>query len=172
MQQETLTRLRNAFALAAREWLAGRSTATGTAASALPFSSMSEADWRQAVALWRRHAPELLAGLARRSCPACGSESSRWLFETYDGHPQHECTGCGCWFVPLVVDWAVFDRLFAISPEAAAIRLRGVTPTWRASAATSMSCCPSLRRKARPASAIWTPAAALVTRCGPAWRVA
>ena len=124
MRLETLTRLRNAFALAAVEALDGPPTEARSAESALPFSSMTEADWRQAVGLWRQHSVELLKDLPRRSCPACGSDRSRWLFETYDGHPQHECADCGCWFVPLVVDWAVFDRLFARSPEAAALAER------------------------------------------------
>jgi SAM-dependent methyltransferase len=121
MRHETLTRLRNAFALAATDWLDQPDATARTAESALPFSSMTEADWRAAVRLWREHAGELLATLAPRPCPACGSDRSRWLFQTYDAHPQHECERCGCWFVPLVVDSAVFDRLFERSPEAAAL---------------------------------------------------
>jgi SAM-dependent methyltransferase len=121
MQHATLTRLRNAFALAATGWLGHSGEATRTASSALPFSSMTETDWREAVRLWRQHAAALLATLPPRSCPACGSDHSRFVFQTYDAHPQHECEVCGCWFVPLVVDSAVFDRLFERSPEAAAL---------------------------------------------------
>ncbi|HWI16414.1 MAG TPA: class I SAM-dependent methyltransferase, partial [Vicinamibacterales bacterium] len=90
------------------------------ASQPLPFSSMSERDWRRAVQLWRAHAPALLAELPKRGCPACGADQSRWLFDSYDLHPYHECDVCGCWFVPRHVDWAVFDRLFERSPEAAA----------------------------------------------------
>ena len=121
MQQETLTRLRNAFARAAQDWLSTPDATAGSAASALPFSSMTEADWRDAVKLWRVHAADLLKDLPARPCPACGSGRSRWLFQTYDAHPQHECEECGCWFIPLVVDSAVFERLFERSPEAAAL---------------------------------------------------
>jgi SAM-dependent methyltransferase len=124
MRQETLTRLRNAFALVATEWLDSPEGPARTAESALPFSSMTEADWRQAVLLWREHAADLLGTLPARPCPACGSDRSRFLFRTYDAHPQHECEVCGCWFVPLVVDWSLFERLFERSPEAAALAAR------------------------------------------------
>ncbi len=121
MQDTTVTRLRNAFALVATELLNDPASPAVVAGQALPFSSMTESDWRAAVRLWRQHARELLAALPARPCPACGSDRSRRLFETYDAHPQHECEDCGCWFVPLVVDSIVFDRLFERSPEAAAL---------------------------------------------------
>ena len=85
MRQETLTRLRNAFALAAMEWLEPEGVAERTAERALPFSSMTEADWRQAVVLWRQHAAELLATLPGRPCPACGSNRSNLLNDIADG---------------------------------------------------------------------------------------
>ena len=121
MQPTTITRLRNAFALAAAELVTDAPSSALAAGQALPFSSMTESDWRAAVRLWLQHSAELLATLPARPCPACGSDRSRRLFETYDAHPQHECEACGCWFVPLVVDSAVFDRLFERSPEASAL---------------------------------------------------
>ena len=121
MQNTTVTRLRNAFALVAVELLnEPRSSAVVTEHS-LPFSSMTEGNWREAVRLWRQHASELLATLPLRPCPACGSDRSRWLFESYDAHPFHECEICGCWFEPKMVESAVFDRLFDRCPEARAL---------------------------------------------------
>ena len=119
MNQATLTKLRNALAQVAAEWLADPPSTQVPVEHTLPFSSMSEANWRQAVRLWNGHAAELLDGVAARSCPGCGGANSRWLFESYDHHPYHECDDCGCWFVPKNVDWSLFDRLFAKSPEAA-----------------------------------------------------
>lgn len=124
MTPATMTKLRNALAQVAAEWLAEPTSRTVAAAHALPFSSMTEDDWREAVRLWRLHASELLAEVPARGCPACGSAQSRLLFESYDLHPYHECDDCGCWFVPKSVDWPVFDRLFARSPEAAALASR------------------------------------------------
>lgn len=57
-------------------------------------------------------------GLARLGCPACGAAAGRWLFESYDGHPFHECAVCGCWYEPKQVDSTVFEALFARSPAA------------------------------------------------------
>lgn len=124
MRAETITRLRNSFALAALDCLGAPESGRTSAASVLPFSSMTENDWREAVRLWRVHAREILASVPPRPCPACGSEISRWLFESYDLHPYHECTECGCWFIPKRVDWSVFERLFVRSPEAAALAHR------------------------------------------------
>lgn len=124
MKPATLTKLRNALAQVAAEWLAEPASRAVAAEHALPFSSMTENDWREAVRLWRLHAGELLAEVPARGCPACGSAQSRLLFESYDLHPYHECDDCGCWFVPKFVDWPVFDRLFERSPEAAALASR------------------------------------------------
>jgi hypothetical protein len=121
MNQLTVTKLRNALARLAAEWQAEPPSRAVAAEHQLPFSSMSEDNWRAAVRLWRGHAAELIAMVADRDCPACGGPRSRWLFESYDLHPYHECEECGCWFVPKQVDWALFDRLFARSPEAAAL---------------------------------------------------
>jgi 2-polyprenyl-3-methyl-5-hydroxy-6-metoxy-1,4-benzoquinol methylase len=82
---------------------------------------MTEGDWRQAVQLWRQHAGEMLATLPPRACPACGADRSRWLFESYDAHPFHECERCGCWFEPKMVDSALFERFFDRCPDARAL---------------------------------------------------
>ena len=118
MHPETVTRLRNAFAQAALDWLDAPVSAATSAASPLPFSSMTAEHWRAAIRLWRGHAEALLAGTPTRGCPACGGEASRFLFVSYDAHPFHECDQCGCWFVPKVIDAALFERLFDRAPEA------------------------------------------------------
>jgi 2-polyprenyl-3-methyl-5-hydroxy-6-metoxy-1,4-benzoquinol methylase len=118
MQPEVVTRFRNSFAHLLLELMSEAPSKGVTTSFELPFSSMTEADWRRAVELWNVHAAELLAPLPDRPCPACGSARSRWLFESYDAHQFHECEQCGCWFTPKVVDWSVFERLFRISPEA------------------------------------------------------
>lgn len=121
---EELTRLRNAFARLAVQWIAAPAAAGAPAVFAPPFSSMAADDWRDAVRLWRVHQPSLLRELPARGCPGCGAADSRAVFQSYDGYPYHECLACGCWFVPLVVDTAVFDRLFERSPEARALAER------------------------------------------------
>jgi SAM-dependent methyltransferase len=122
MQPETISRLRNGFARVALEALA---TPGGEARepfdSALPFSTMTEADWRKAVELWRAHAHDVLAAVPTRPCPACGSSQAREIFESYDAHKYHECGDCGCWFVPRRVNWSTFEAFFARSPEGAAL---------------------------------------------------
>ena len=124
MRAETITRLRNAFAQAALDWLGAPKSSVGRPASGLPFSSMTEGDWRQAVTYWRQYAAEMLEGVATRSCPACGCGHSRSLFVSYDDHPFHECDSCGCWFEPKVVDAALFERFFERCPEAGALARR------------------------------------------------
>lgn len=121
MRGEVLTRLRNAFARAARERVDQLPAASVPQVFEPPFSSMTAADWRRAVELWREHAAELLREVPGRPCPACGSAASRFIFFSYDVHPFHECDDCCCWFVPKAVDAAVFDRLFERSPEARAL---------------------------------------------------
>lgn len=83
-----------------------------------PFSNMTAQDWSAAVALWRKKGAPLLARQQRRACPACGADDARPCFESYDGYPFAECRDCGCWYVPIVVDGALFDAYFAIAPEA------------------------------------------------------
>lgn len=121
MDPFTTTRFRNALAQIAVDSFAVRAFTPHVIEHDLPFSSMTEGDWREAVRLWRLHAAELLATVPARPCPACESAQSRWLFESYDLHAYHECCECGCWFVPQRVDWAVFDRLFSTNLEAAAL---------------------------------------------------
>jgi len=118
MDQEIVTRFRNSFAHLLLELMAQPPAADVSASFELPFSSMNEPQWRRAIELWNVHAAELLATLPERPCPACASARSRWLFQSYDLHQFHECEICGCWFTPKVVDWSVFERLFAKSPEA------------------------------------------------------
>jgi SAM-dependent methyltransferase len=121
MSAEVWNRLRNAFAAVALDHLARREEAGVPQVFQPPFSSMTAADWRTAVALWRTHAEPLLRDVPARACPACGSGESRFLFVSYDAHPFHECETCGCWFVPKMVDSTLFDRLFDRSEEARAL---------------------------------------------------
>ena len=118
MRQEIVTRLRNSFGALLLELFGEPAAPPEPTVFALPFSSMTEPDWRRAIELWNRHARELLATLPERPCPACGSSASQWLFESYDTHQFHECNECGCWFTPKVVDWSTFEKLFEVSPEA------------------------------------------------------
>lgn len=121
MKPETISRLRNSFAKVALEAVGQPQSGTERFDSALPFSTMTEADWRAAVELWRQHSAAVLATVAERPCPACGSAHSRELFESYDAHRYDECADCGCWFVPKRVNWSTFEAFFARSPEGAAL---------------------------------------------------
>ncbi|OEC38121.1 methyltransferase type 12 [Pseudomonas sp. 1D4] len=90
-----------------------------------PFSTMSQADWCEAVYLWNRDGRPLIAGLEQRACPACGATGGhRRIFESYDGYAYEECGRCGCWHVPLVVDALLFERFFERCPKAAEVALR------------------------------------------------
>ncbi|WP_374980983.1 methyltransferase domain-containing protein [Pseudomonas solani] len=90
-----------------------------------PFSTMSQADWCEAVHLWNRDGRLLIAELEHRACPACGAaEGHRRIFESYDGYAYEECGRCGCWHVPLVVDAPLFERFFERCPEAAEVAQR------------------------------------------------
>jgi len=80
-----------------------------------------QADWAEAVQLWNTHGRSLLSGLPSRPCPACAKHEYRNLFESYDGYPFVECTSCGCWYVPLVVDAALFERFFSQCPKARSV---------------------------------------------------
>lgn len=121
MNPLVVMQLRNAAARLALAW-ASRSTGEQIVIDhPLPFSSMNEENWRTAVRLWRAHARDLLSTVPPRGCPACDCEQSRWLFESYDLHPYHECDRCGCWFVPKHVDWRLFERFFAINPDASVL---------------------------------------------------
>lgn len=116
---ENLTRLRNSFAHVARELLQqDGEPPRAVTTPVLPFSTMTESDWRAAVRLWREHADAILAGVPDRACPACDSTASRAIFTSYDAHRFHECDGCGCWFTPKWIDWSVFETLFERNPAA------------------------------------------------------
>lgn len=86
-----------------------------------PFSNISEANWVAAVQLWNAHGRSLIAALEPRPCPACGGERHRDLFESYDGYRYVECEDCGCWYVPLRVEAALFEEFFTRCPEARAV---------------------------------------------------
>lgn len=103
--------------------LVGReeSQAIATLPLAPPFSNMTQSDWVRSVRLWLDHGAPLLQSQPARSCPACGGQSSRFLFISYDGYPFHECEVCGCWFVPKHVDNTLFETFFTRCPEAAAL---------------------------------------------------
>lgn len=83
-----------------------------------PFSNMHQEDWSNATKLWRAHAGKLLGDVSDRVCPACGTQKSRKLFDSYDNHPFHECDDCRCWFVPKNIDGHLFERFFAKCPDA------------------------------------------------------
>lgn len=83
-----------------------------------PFSNMSRAEWADGIALWRQHAPRLLAKRKARACPACGEDKPHLLFRSYDDYPFSECTACGTWYVALRVDHELFERYFQLCPEA------------------------------------------------------
>lgn len=121
MTPETTTRLRNAFARVALEHVRDAETLTTGTPIGLPFSSMTEEDWRTAVRLWREHASAILDTVPPRDCPACGSSRSRFLFLSYDAHPFHECEECGCWFEPKAITEEVFERFFERCPAARAL---------------------------------------------------
>jgi SAM-dependent methyltransferase len=91
----------------------------GAEAKASTSVSVIEADdWEAAVRLWRANGLPLLGTLPSRKCPACQTGESRRLFDSYDGYPYVECSGCGIWYVPLQVDWELFERFREACPEA------------------------------------------------------
>jgi SAM-dependent methyltransferase len=86
-----------------------------------PISTICHDSFEKALMLWRSHGLPLLSQLPKRACPACGEQASHTVFESYDGYMFHECHNCGMWYVPLMVTWALFERLFALCPEAEAV---------------------------------------------------
>lgn len=86
--------------------------------NSIHFSTASDLTWRQAIELWLPHAAELIAGQPARPCPACGSEKGDPIYFSYDAHTFTACRVCGCWYVPYVVDTALFEKLFERSAEA------------------------------------------------------
>jgi SAM-dependent methyltransferase len=89
-----------------------------------PFSNTTQSDWAEAVQLWNTHGRRLLSQIAPRNCPACTHGSSRRLFDSYDGYTYVECDACGCWYVPLHIDAAIFDRFFELCPEAERVAMQ------------------------------------------------
>lgn len=124
MSLRSLDYLPSALLLLARDLLERGEGEPSSQSLAAPFSNMSQDDWVEAVRLWNAHGRQAIAGLEARGCPACGATASRPLFESYDGYPYVECGGCGCWYVPLRVEAALFDAFFARCPEAGAVAAR------------------------------------------------
>lgn len=89
-----------------------------------PFSNIDQSDWATSVRLMLKHGRELIGELPARPCPACGGNDHRPLFDSYDGFPFVECDSCGCWYVPLKIDEALFERFFRQCPEAWAVAQR------------------------------------------------
>ncbi len=92
-----------------------------------PFGNLEISDWVRAIDLWRQHGVSLIAGQPPRSCPACGQTAHRLLFYSFDSYPYVDCLECGTWYVPLVVDDALFEKYYAVCPEARVVveRLAG-----------------------------------------------
>ncbi len=86
-------------------------------ATSQSFSVIELEDWKNALSLWTASGLPLLADLSSRACPACDSSESHTVFQSYDGYPFCECEQCGTWYVPLQVDWQLFERFFEICPE-------------------------------------------------------
>jgi SAM-dependent methyltransferase len=86
--------------------------------SGTSVSVIDRQDWQAALSLWQIDGAPLLRDLPTRACPVCSSVVSRRLFDSYDGYPYVECSGCGIWYVPLQVDWALFERFRGRCPQA------------------------------------------------------
>jgi len=109
----------------ARELMSGPGAqAASQTGLALPFTGVERDDWSRAIRIWRDRGRHLLATAAVRACPACGGEDARFVLESFDGFPFHDCLACGTWYVPLDIDQAFFDRFFAECPEAGALGAR------------------------------------------------
>jgi SAM-dependent methyltransferase len=107
--------------------LAARSDAYRPAAPgelAPPFGNLELSDWVRAMQLWREHGAPLVHGQPSRPCPACGADTHRPLFDSFDFYPYVDCLACGTWYVPLIVDEAMFERYYDACPEARAIMER------------------------------------------------
>ncbi|MBX9903488.1 MAG: class I SAM-dependent methyltransferase [Burkholderiales bacterium] len=89
-----------------------------------PFSTASQSDWAEAVRLWNENGSHLIAGLAKRPCPACGQNDARSLFQSYDRYTFVECIPCGCWYVPQKVEAELFERFFSETPKAVEVMQR------------------------------------------------
>jgi SAM-dependent methyltransferase len=84
----------------------------------LPFSRAEGRDYLRIVELWNTYRKSNKQQLPARACPACGSDASRFIFQSYDQYPYHACEVCGTWFVPLIIDEKLFDAFRVAVPEA------------------------------------------------------
>ena len=84
----------------------------------LPFSRADGRDYLRIVELWNNYRKSANIQLPARACPACNSDASRFVFESYDQYPYHACHDCGTWFVPLKIDEESFDAFRVAVPEA------------------------------------------------------
>ena len=87
----------------------------------LPFSRADGRDYLRIVELWNNYRKSNNVQLPARACPACNSDTSRFIFESYDQYPYHACEICGTWFVPLKIDEKLFDAFRVAVPEAKVI---------------------------------------------------
>lgn len=99
----------------------------GGKASSPAFSVIDIDDWKKGLALWTAEGLPLLAGIPSRTCPACDSSVSHTVFQSYDGYHFNECEQCGTWYVPLVVDWGLFEQFFTKCLPARAIAKKATT---------------------------------------------
>lgn len=83
-----------------------------------PFGNSDLSDWVRAVRLWREHGSVLISSQPARSCPACGRDDHRFLFNSFDQYPYVDCLVCGTWYVPHVVDEPLFAEYYKRCPEA------------------------------------------------------
>ena len=84
----------------------------------LPFSRADGRDYLRIVELWNNYRKTNKEQLPPRQCPACDADASKFIFESYDQYPYHECGNCGTWFVPLRIDEGSFEAFRAAVPEA------------------------------------------------------
>ena len=84
----------------------------------LPFSRADGREYLRIVKLWNNYCKTNKEHLFSRQCPACGSDASKFIFESYDQYPYHACGNCGTWFVPLRIDESSFEAFRAAVPEA------------------------------------------------------
>ena len=68
--------------------------------------------------LWRGDGVALISQQPPRACPACGQINHRFLFYSVDAYPYVDCLVCGAWYVPLLVDEALFERYYDRCSEA------------------------------------------------------
>jgi len=89
-----------------------------------PFGNLEMSDWLRSIQLWREHGRVLIRQQPSRSCPSCEGTEHRLLFNSFDDYPYVDCLACGTWYIPYVVDEALFDAYYARCPEAYEIVVR------------------------------------------------